>query len=335
MSRGPLCATAVTCSSLCDLLSFLCPLHPSSAIISGSHAPFFVALSVDGGGGGGQLQTDRACERVQCLERTLNALLCDAFRAAVSARNASGNGNMHWAVSQNMWNKTHQRRPRRAMSLATVRVCPIRSRQFATPGIERGISLAEATVSSRQPDIGGRRRGIQKSVRARTAPRSAGSAGLALAQHLDDTPLQLCPHRFVPRGLLLFAHPLHLPVPGWMIFFPCLTLDFDLIVQRHQPRRARRSLTRLVPRAPSRGHCECRVYVGVPADPPCLAGMKSVMSPSVGFGRTNVLSLSTRAMRLKHHCVPACAPLLCDVHVLPCVLAVLSLCDDACMLPAR
>ena len=59
------------------------------------------------------------------------------------------------------------------------------------------------------------------------------------------------------------------------------------------------------------------------------------MSPSVGFGRTNVLSLSTRAMRLKHHCVPACAPLLCDVHVLPCVLAVLSLCDDACMLPAR
>ena len=118
---------------------------------------------------------------------------------------------MHWAVSQNMWNKTHQRRPCRAMSLATVRVCPIRSRQFATPGIERGISLAEATVSSRQPDIGGRRRGIQKSVRARTAPRSAGSAGLALAQHLDDTPLQLCPHHFVPRGLLLSTHPLAMP----------------------------------------------------------------------------------------------------------------------------
>ena len=63
----------------------------------------------------------------------------------------------------------------------------------------------------RQPDIGGSRRGIQKIVRARTAPRSAGSAGLALAQHLDDTPLQLCPHHFVPRGLLLSTHPLAMP----------------------------------------------------------------------------------------------------------------------------
>ena len=55
--------------------------------------------------------------------------------------------------------------------------------------------------------IGGRRRGTQKSVRARAAPRSAGSAGLALAQHLDDTPLQLCPHCVVPRCLGLISHP--------------------------------------------------------------------------------------------------------------------------------